>query len=165
VFRPATYKSENEYELVLMKNRREELIDIPLEYVESIEFNMGTHLQEPTKLTLTIPSHINRVGELMEYPLYNMIKGKMQLKLSCSMETGRATALISTLGQNIISPHGACSPVFRTHLYLNTCSTERSITGRIPRLAESIPQLNWPESIRIPHFERGPMAANPPPRM
>jgi hypothetical protein len=82
VFRPATYKSENEYELVLMKNRREELIDIPLEYVESIEFNMGTHLQEPTKLTLTIPSHINRVGELMEYPLYNMIKGKMQLKLT-----------------------------------------------------------------------------------
>ena len=89
MFRPATYKSENEYELVLMRNRREELIDIPLEYVESIDFEMGTHLQQPTKLTLTIPSHLTRGTGLIEYPLYNMIKGKMQLRLKVNGKTYR----------------------------------------------------------------------------
>ena len=89
MFRPATYKSENEYELVLMRNRREELIDIPLEYVDSIDFEMGTHLQQPTKLTLTIPSHLTRGTGLIEYPLYNMIKGKMQLRLKVNGTTYR----------------------------------------------------------------------------
>ena len=89
MFRPATYKSENEYELVLMRNRREELIDIPLEYVESIDFEMGTHLQQPTKLILTIPSHLTRGTGLIEYPLYNMIKGKMQLRLKVNGKTYR----------------------------------------------------------------------------
>ncbi len=69
------------YELVLLRNRREELADIPIEYVSDIVFEMGEYIQEPTKINLTIPSHINRNGEKVEVPLYNMIKGKMQLLL------------------------------------------------------------------------------------
>ena len=48
---------------------------------DSIDFEMGTHLQQPTKLTLTIPSHLTRGTGLIEYPLYNMIKGKNAIKV------------------------------------------------------------------------------------
>lgn len=105
MFRPAVYKSENEYELILMRNRREELIDIPIEYIESVEFSMGERLQQPTKLVLTIPSHLDRGNGVIEYPLYSMIKGKMQLKLkvngkiyrlSIEEESVRETSTIHT---------------------------------------------------------------------
>ena len=82
VFRPIKFKKDSKYELVLLKNRREELADIPIEYIDGIEFQMGEYLQEPTKLTLTIPSHISRGGEKFEVPLFKLIKGKMQLQLS-----------------------------------------------------------------------------------
>lgn len=82
VFRPILFKQKSNYELVLMKNRREELTDVPIEYVDSIEFQMGEHIQEPTKINLTIPSHIDRNGEKIEVHLFNMIKGKMQLLLT-----------------------------------------------------------------------------------
>ena len=81
VFRPILFKQKSNYELVLMKNRREELTDVPIEYVDSIEFQMGEHSQEPTKINLTSPSHIDRNGEKIEVHLFNMIKGKMQLLL------------------------------------------------------------------------------------
>ena len=64
-----------------MKNRHEELTDIPIEFVNDIVFEMGTYVQEPTKITLTIPSHLERNGKLEEVYVYNAIKGKMQLKL------------------------------------------------------------------------------------
>lgn len=81
MFRPVTFKTENDYELILMRNRREELIDIPIDYITSVDYNMGEYLQEPTKISLTIPSHLERDGKLIEFPAYNLIKGKMQLKL------------------------------------------------------------------------------------
>lgn len=81
MFRPILFKKDSTYELVLLRNRREELADIPIEYVSDIVFEMGEYIQEPTKINLTIPSHINRNGEKVEVPLYNMIKGKMQLLL------------------------------------------------------------------------------------
>lgn len=81
MFRPVTFKSENEYELVLMRNRHEELIDVPIDYITSIDFEMGERLQQPTKITLNIPSHIERNERMIKVPLYDMIKGKMQLKL------------------------------------------------------------------------------------
>ena len=82
MFRPVTFKPENEYDLVLMRNRREELIDIPIDYIDSIKFSMGERLQEPTEITLIIPSHVQRGNERVALPLYKMIKGKMQLKLT-----------------------------------------------------------------------------------
>ena len=54
MFRPVTFKAENDYELILMRNRREELIDIPIDYITSVDYNMGEYLQEPTKISLTI---------------------------------------------------------------------------------------------------------------
>lgn len=82
VFRPIHFKQNSHYELVLLRNRREELADIPIEYIDGIEFQMGEYLQEPTKITLTIPSHITRNGEKFEVPLFKLIKGKMQLLLA-----------------------------------------------------------------------------------
>ena len=65
-----------------MRNRREELTDVPIEYVTDIVFEMGEYIQEPTKINLSIPSHIDRNGKKIEVPLFNMIKGKMQLLLT-----------------------------------------------------------------------------------
>lgn len=79
MFRPVRFGNENVYEFVLMKNRREELAEIPNDYVDSIVFEMGSYMSQPVKLTLTIPSHINRAGEMVEFPLYSLIKGKMQI--------------------------------------------------------------------------------------
>ena len=81
MFRPILFKEKSVYELILMKNRHEELTDIPIEFVNDIVFEMGTYVQEPTKITLTIPSHLERNGKLEEVYVYNAIKGKMQLKL------------------------------------------------------------------------------------
>lgn len=81
MFRPVTFKAENEYELVLMRNRREELLDVPIDYIQSIDFEMGERLQQPTKITLSIPSHIRRNEKLINVPLFDRIKGKMQLRL------------------------------------------------------------------------------------
>ena len=47
MFRPVILQAENEYELVLMRNRREELLDVPIDYIESISFEMGERLQQP----------------------------------------------------------------------------------------------------------------------
>ena len=82
MFRPIIFKPESEYQVILMRNRHEELIDIPIDYVDSIDFSMGAYIQEPTKINLTIPSHIDRNGKKIELPLYKLIKGKMQIKLT-----------------------------------------------------------------------------------
>lgn len=86
MFRPIIFKPESEYQVILMRNRHEELIDIPIDYVDSIDFSMGTYIQEPTKINLTIPSHIDRNGKKIELPLYKLIKGKMQIKLIINNE-------------------------------------------------------------------------------
>ena len=66
--------NSNNISLVLMKNRREELYDVDVEYIKEIVFN----LQEKCEMSLEIPSHINHNGEKFELPLYDMIKGKRQ---------------------------------------------------------------------------------------
>ena len=81
MFRPVILQAENEYELVLMRNRREELLDVPIDYIESISFEMGERLQQPSKITLKIPSHIRRGDKIITVPLFDRIKGKMQLRL------------------------------------------------------------------------------------
>ena len=81
MFRPVILQAENEYELVLMRNRREELLDVPIDYIESISFEMGERLQQPSKITLKIPSHIRRSDKIITVPLFDRIKGKMQLRL------------------------------------------------------------------------------------
>lgn len=68
----------NEVELILMKNIREELAVIPVEYVNSITYDMTTYM----KLDLQIPNQIKRGGLTLDYPLYNQIKGKQQIILS-----------------------------------------------------------------------------------
>ena len=70
--------NSNNISLVLMKNRREELYDVDVEYIKEIVFN----LQEKCEMSLEIPSHINHNGEKFELPLYDMIKGKRQLVLT-----------------------------------------------------------------------------------
>ena len=71
-------KQPNDVSLVLMKNVREELSDIPVEYVKSITYNLSTY----AKIELEIPSHLTRRGLTIDYPLYRQIKGKQQLILS-----------------------------------------------------------------------------------
>ena len=68
MFRPVILQAENEYELVLMRNRREELLDVPIDYIESISFEMGERLQQPSKITLKIPSHIRRGDKIFTVP-------------------------------------------------------------------------------------------------
>ena len=40
MFRPILFKEKSVYELILMKNRHEELTDIPIEFVNDIVFAM-----------------------------------------------------------------------------------------------------------------------------
>lgn len=82
MFRPTRFYKENLYSFILMKNRNEPISDIPVQYVEEIVFAMGDYVQEPTKVTFKIPSHLCRNGETIPYPLYSHIKGKMQIRMT-----------------------------------------------------------------------------------
>lgn len=76
MFRPISFQ-KNECRLTLMKNRREVLMEVDVNLIDSIVFNV----KEPAKMSMTIPSHISRSGEQMPYPLYEIVQGKMQLIL------------------------------------------------------------------------------------
>lgn len=76
MFRPISFH-ENECKLTLMKNRREALMEVDINLIDSIVFNV----KEPAKMSMTIPSHISRNGEQVPYPLYEIVQGKMQLIL------------------------------------------------------------------------------------
>ena len=65
-----------------MKNRFEELAEIPVGYVQSIKFSRGKFMSEPTVVNISIPSVIQRDGQAIEQPLYNMIKTKMQIVMN-----------------------------------------------------------------------------------
>ena len=56
-----------------MRNRREELCDIPVEYVTSIDYDINTY----ATMTLEIPSMISYKGTQFNFFLYDEIKGKM----------------------------------------------------------------------------------------
>lgn len=81
MFRPTRFYKENLYSFTLWKNKNEILSDIPRQYVEEITFAMGDYVQEPTKVSFRIPSHLTRNGETIPYPLYSHIKGKMQIQM------------------------------------------------------------------------------------
>lgn len=67
----------NEIELILMKNIREELADIPVEYISTITYDMTTYM----KMELQIPNQLKRGGKIVPFPLFDQIKGKQQLIL------------------------------------------------------------------------------------
>ena len=68
-----------------MKNVREELSDIPIEYIKSITYSLSTY----AKIELEIPSHLSRGGQMLDYPLYRQIKGKQQLILSINEQLSK----------------------------------------------------------------------------
>lgn len=82
MYRPIQFRDNNTYSFILMRNRNEELIEIPTEYVKSIEFGMGQYVNDPISLTIEIPSIIDRNGLKVELPLFSMIKGKMQILMT-----------------------------------------------------------------------------------
>ena len=82
MYRPIQFLDNNTYSFILMRNRSEELIEIPKEYVKSIEFGMGQYVNDPISLTMDVPSVIDRMGEKIEFPLFSMIKGKMQILMT-----------------------------------------------------------------------------------
>lgn len=82
MYRPIQFLDNNTYSFILMRNRSEELIEIPKEYIKSIEFGMGQYVNDPISLTMDIPSIIDRMGEKFEFPLFSMIKGKMQILMT-----------------------------------------------------------------------------------
>ena len=79
MYRPIHFLDNNTYSFILMRNRSEELIEIPIQYVKSIDFSMGQYVNEPIEVSIEIPSIIDRHGEKVELPLFKMIKGKMQI--------------------------------------------------------------------------------------
>ena len=82
MYRPIQFLDNNTYSFILMRNRSEELIEIPKEYIKSIEFGMGQYVNDPITLTMDVPSVIDRMGEKFEFPLFSMIKGKMQILMT-----------------------------------------------------------------------------------
>ena len=68
MYRPIQFLDNNTYSFILMRNRSEELIEIPKEYIKSIEFGMGQYVNDPISLTMDIPSVIDRMGEKFEFP-------------------------------------------------------------------------------------------------
>ena len=76
MFRPISF-TKNDCNLTLMKNRRESLMKVDTDLIDSIVFNV----KEPAKMTMTIPSHISRNGVELPYPLYDTVQGKMQMVL------------------------------------------------------------------------------------
>ena len=71
-------KQPNDVSLVLMRNIREELADIPVEYVSQITYDMTTYM----KMELSIPSHLVRKGLKIPYQLFDQIRGKQQIILT-----------------------------------------------------------------------------------
>ena len=82
IYRPITVYDENVYSFILMRNRTEVLAEIPVEYVESISFNMGKFINEPAQLNIRIPSVMERSGKMVEQPLYHLVKAKMQIHMT-----------------------------------------------------------------------------------
>ena len=82
MYRPIQFRDNNTYSFILMRNRNEELIEIPTEYVKSIEFGMGQYVNDPISVSIEIPSLIDRNGLKVELPLFSMIKGKMQILMT-----------------------------------------------------------------------------------
>ena len=94
MFRPISFK-ENECKLTLMKNRREELMEVDVKLIESVVFN----IKEPAKMTIKIPSHVTRNGVFLPYPLYDKVQGKMQMILE--INTIKYKFLIEEISESV----------------------------------------------------------------
>ena len=82
MFRPNRILNTNIYSFILMRNRHEEIAEIPVAYVESISFSMGQYITEPTKVSFKIPSVLQREGKQVEQQLFHMIKEKMIIAMT-----------------------------------------------------------------------------------
>ena len=70
-------KQPNEIQLLLMRNRREVLAEVPLTFIQNISYDLTTY----ASMSLEIPSSISRGGETLPLPLFDEIKGKQTLIL------------------------------------------------------------------------------------
>lgn len=68
----------NDVSLILMKNIREELAEIPLQYIKEVRYDMSTF---PT-LRIEIPSRVKHHNKWVNLEVFNQIRGKMVLILS-----------------------------------------------------------------------------------
>lgn len=79
MFRRFNLLTKNDVEVVLMKNIREELAEIPREYITSVTYDETTY----PKMEIEVPSHVTRAnGTKVEVFLFNQIKGKQTIFLS-----------------------------------------------------------------------------------
>lgn len=84
MYRPVSL-FENEYSFTLMKNRHEEWGTIPNTYVQSIVYTTGT----PTTMTIEIPSKITYMNNEIDFELYSVVRGKMQIIMDMNGEKSR----------------------------------------------------------------------------
>lgn len=73
MFREIRLKEKNDISLIIMRNIREELTEIPLEFIKSISYDMTTY----PSMTLEIPKFMKRQGETVEIQAYSQVRGKM----------------------------------------------------------------------------------------
>lgn len=77
---------KNDVSVVLMRNIREELADIPVEYVKSVVYDMTTY----DKMTIEVPSVVTRTnGQVVDVMLYHQIKGKQTIYLTVNGQKSR----------------------------------------------------------------------------
>lgn len=86
MFRPITIYDKNIYSFILMKNRFEELAEIPVGYIDNIQFSMGKFSNEPAQVNLHIPSVLEKDGTTVEQPLFNMVKPKMLIHMKINQK-------------------------------------------------------------------------------
>ena len=84
MYRPVSL-FENECSFTLMKNRHEEWGTIPNEYVQSIVYATGA----PSVMTIEIPSKIVYMNKEVDFELYNVVRGKMQIIVDINGELSR----------------------------------------------------------------------------
>lgn len=72
MFRNLKLESTDDFKAVLYKNFREELCEIPSEFINSIEYK----LKDFSTLTCTIPNKVTHNGKTIDNPIYNKFKPK-----------------------------------------------------------------------------------------
>ena len=77
--------AKNDTRCILLKNRREEICDIPNEYLQSVVYDINN----PDELSFRVPSRISYRGKTLDYLVYDSIKGKMQIILDVNGDKER----------------------------------------------------------------------------
>lgn len=132
MYRPVSL-FDNEYSFTLMKNRHEEWGIIPNEYVQSVVYSSGVS----TQMTIEIPSKITYMNKEIDFELYKIVRGKMQIIMNMNgglsrfiiddnikvvnsknknVKTLTAFSFEKTLEKkNFIIPEGATRQLYRPH--------------------------------------------------